>query len=250
MTWNLEGKTIIVTGGAKGMGEAHCRLMSACGAAIIVADVDEAGEALADELRANGGTASYTRLDVTNEDQWCRMVANAMAVHGRVDGLVNNAGVALLKSIEECTVEDFDFLIRPNLMGTFLGCKSVLPAMKNAGGSIVNIGSAAAMKAVFPDLSLYSASKAGVRLFTKVAAWEFRQHNIRVNAVHPGQIATPMNAELRADPSLQKMMMGTIMYDRFGEPREVAQAVAFLCSDASSYMTGSDLTVDGGWTAN
>jgi NAD(P)-dependent dehydrogenase (short-subunit alcohol dehydrogenase family) len=248
---SMAGKVALVTGGAKGMGAAHSRLMAERGAAVIIADVDPAGEALAAELRAKGADARYVHLDVTSEKDWLAAVEGAMKAHGKVNVLVNNAGVAVLKALDESTVEEFDFVFGVNMKGVFLGCKHILPAMKAAGGgSIINISSASGMKALMPQLSLYTASKGAVRMFSKAAAWEYTPHNIRVNSVYPGLIETALNAEYLKDPATRKMMLGNTMFDRPGLCDEVAEAVAFLASDASSYMTGAELAVDGGWTAN
>lgn len=249
---SMAGKVALITGGAKGMGAAHSRLIAARGGAVIIADVDDmAGEALAAELNGKGADARFVNLDVTSEDQWNAVVADAITAHGKVDALVNNAGVAVVKLVEDNTLDDYDFIFNVNFKGVFLGCKAILPAMKAAkGGSIVNIASASALKALMPQLSLYSASKAAVRLFTKVAALEYAAHNIRVNAVHPGLVETTLNAEYLKDPATRRMMMGNTIYDRPGQPDEMAEMVAFLCSEASSYITGADMAVDGGWTAN
>ncbi len=251
MKLSMKGKVAIITGGAKGMGAAHSRLIAERGGAVIIGDVDPAGEQLAAELRATGADARFVHLDVTNESDWKVVVDGAIKSHGKVDVLVNNAGVVVLKPIEESTVEDFDFVYNVNIKGVFLGCKHILPAMKLAGGgSIINISSASGLKALMPQLSLYTSSKGAVRMFSKAAAWEFTPFNIRVNSVYPGLIETSLNAEFLKDPATRRMMLGNTMFDRPGTCNEVAEAVAFLASDASSYMTGAELAVDGGWTAN
>lgn len=248
---SMEGKVALITGGSKGMGEAHARLITERGGAVILADVDESGFGLAEELRDKGADARFVRLDVTQPSEWEKVAGSCMASHGRVDALVNNAGVAVVNFAEDATNEDYDFVFDVNMRGVFLGCKYIIPALKAAGGgSIVNISSASSMKAIMPQLSLYSASKAAVRIFSKVLAWELASDNIRVNVVHPGLVETTLNQENLKIPEMRKMMMGSTMFDRPGLPNEVAEAVAFLCSDASSYMTGADIAVDGGWTAN
>ena len=249
--YDLNGRVAIVTGAAKGMGEAHVRLMAERGAAVIISDLDPKGEAVAEELRQSGASARFVKHDVTDEAQWAKLAANAIAEHGKIDILVNNAGLADLQPVNEATAEDFRRIFDVNVMGVFLGCKHVLEGMKAAGrGSIINIASAGGMQALFPNLSLYTASKGAVRMLTKAVAVDYAQYAIRVNAVNPGLIQTSMNEEYLKDPAMWPTMLGNTLFDRPGKATEVAEAVAFLASDASSYMTGADLTVDGGWTAN
>jgi len=248
---SMAGKVAVVTGGAKGMGAAHARLLAARGASVIVTDVDQAGNQTVEQIVATGATAQYLQHDVTSEADWQAIVGQVMASHGKIDALVNNAGVAVVKPVAETSAEDYEFVMGVNFKAVFLGCKAVLPAMQAAGGgSIVNVGSASALKALFPLLSIYSASKAAVRIFSKVCAWDYRQYNIRVNALHPGLVETTLNEQELKDPDMRKMMMGTTMFDRPSLPEEQAEMVAFLCSEAASYITGADLSVDGGWTAS
>lgn len=248
---DLAGKVVIVTGGAKGMGAAHCRLMASRGARVIVTDIDPLGETLAAEIAAAGGLAEYHTLDVCDEAAWTALVALVMERHGRLDALVNNAGVATVAPIAEASLADFDFVFSVNTRAVFIGCRAAYPALQaSGGGSIVNVASASALKALMPQLSLYSASKSATRMFTKVAALEWAADNVRVNAVHPGLVETTLNAEYLKDPETRKMMLGNTIYDRAGLPDELAEMVAFLCSDASSYATGADFVIDGGWTAN
>jgi cyclopentanol dehydrogenase len=248
---SMVGKVALVTGGAKGMGVAQSRLLAARGNAVIIADVDPVGEETAAEIRAKGSDASFVHLDVSSENDWAGAVAVAMKSHGKVDVLVNNAGIVMRKPLNESTVEDFDFVFNVNIKGVFLGCKHILPAMKAAGGgSIINIASASGLKALMPELTLYSASKGAVRMFSIAAALEYAAHNIRVNSVYPGLIETARNSKAVNDPATRTVMLGNTMFYRPGACDEVAEAVAFLASAASSYMTGAELAVDGGWTAN
>lgn len=249
--YDLSGKVAIVTGGANGMGEAHVRLLSERGAHVIIADIDVAGEAFAAELVSGGGRASFARLDVSCEDNWKVVVAEAISDHQKIDILVNNAGVARISPIETATVEEFDLLFNVNMKGVFLGCKSVLPGMKAAGaGSIVNISSLAGLRSGVPNTAIYGATKGAVRLFTKALAVEYIKYRIRVNSVHPGLILTALSREYLNSPGALKMLMGATLFDRPGETSEVAEVVAFLASDAASYMTGAEIPVDGGWSAN
>ena len=248
---SLEGKVAVVTGGAKGMGGAHCELMAERGAQIVIADVDPTGQALAEKICNRGGDAIFVNHDVTDEKSWENLIEATLGKFGKLNIMVNNAGVASVKPAQDATVEEYDFLFNVNMKGVFLGCKHAYRPMKAAGGgSIINISSASSLKGLMPDLSLYSASKGAVRSYSKAVALEYVKAGIRVNTVHPGLVATTLNKEYLADPELRRTMLGNTMYDRPGECEEMAEMVAFLASEAASYMTGADIAVDGGWTAN
>lgn len=248
---DMTGKVVVVTGAAKGMGEAHSRLLASRGAKVIQCDIDELGAQVADDIVSQSGQARFHKLDVLDEDGWSTFMDDIAANEGRLDALVNNAGVAAVTPIAEASVADFDFIFGVNTKAVFLGCRAAYPLLKQSGGgSVVNIASASGLKALMPQLSLYSASKAAVRLFTKVAALEWAPDNIRVNAVNPGLVETTLNKEYLDDPDTRTMMMGNTIMPRPGIPGEMAEAVAFLCSDAASYVTGADFNIDGGWTAN
>lgn len=250
-SYDLTGRVAIVTGAAKGMGAAHVRLLAERGAAVILSDVDDSGEGLAAELRGSGGSARFYHHDVSSEESWAALIEQVQREHGRIDILVNNAGLADLKPVNEVTAEDFHRIFNVNVLGVVLGCKHVFEAMKGTGtGSIINIASAGGLQALMPNLSLYTSTKGAVRLFTKAAAVDYAPHKIRVNAVHPGLIQTSMNEEYLKDPAMWPTMLGNTLFDRPGKASEVAEAVAFLASDAASYITGADIAVDGGWTAN
>ncbi|MBB6344759.1 glucose 1-dehydrogenase [Nonomuraea muscovyensis] len=239
----LDGKVALVTGGARGMGEAHVRLFLREGAAVVFGDVlDEEGKALAEETGA-----TYVRHDVTSAAQWRQAVETTVAAHGRLDVLVNNAGILKFRRIADMEPEDFDRVIDVNLKGTWLGVKSVIEPMKAAGrGSIVNISSIEGFVGA-EGLSAYAASKFGVRGLTKSAARELARFGIRVNSVHPGAIDTPMvmNPDLVGEVDGEAFVKSMVI-KRFAEPVEVSHVVAFLASDRSSYCTGSEFTVDGG----
>jgi 3alpha(or 20beta)-hydroxysteroid dehydrogenase len=238
----LDGKVAIVTGAARGQGEAEARLFVAEGARVIVADVlaDE-GAAVASSL---GDAAVFAPLDVTDEDQWQATVNLAEARFGPVDVLVNNAGVLMFQSIDKTDPADFERIMRVNVQGVFLGIRAVTPSMVRAGGgSIVNISSTAGLTGL-PFLGAYVASKWAVRGLTKTAAIDLGGKGIRVNSVHPGGIDTPMLAGTSPDaPFYQRLPV-----PRMGRADEAARAVLFLASDESSYTTGAELTVDGGAT--
>ena len=250
--YDLTDKVAIVTGGANGMGEAHCRLLAERGAHVIIGDIDGvAGERLAEDIRSAGSGAQFVYLDVASEESWLALVGDAEARHGRIDVLVNNAGIARITPVAEATVEEFDLLFAVNMKGVFLGCKSVLSGMKSAGGgSIVNISSLAGLRSGVPNTAIYGATKGAIRLFTKALAVEYGPFEIRVNSVHPGLILTALSQEYIKSPEMYRLLMGATIFDRPGETSEVAEVVAFLASPAASYMTGAEVSVDGGWGAN
>ncbi|MEV1179054.1 glucose 1-dehydrogenase [Nonomuraea sp. NPDC049784] len=239
----LDGKVALITGGARGMGAAHVRLFLEEGARVVFGDVlDEEGKALAEETGA-----AYVHHDVTSVEDWSRAVATATELHGRLDVLVNNAGILKFRRIADMSPDDFDRVISVNLKGTWLGIKSVISPMKAAGrGAIVNISSIEGYVGA-EGLSAYSASKFGVRGLTKSAARELARFKIRVNSVHPGAI----NTSMAMDPDLMNEVdadafVKSMVIKRFAKPVEVSHVVAFLASDRASYCTGSEFTVDGG----
>ncbi|WP_167102794.1 SDR family oxidoreductase [Mycobacterium sp. DL592] len=245
MADSLRGKVVLVTGGARGMGAAFARMVVDRGGQVVIADVlDDEGAAAAAEL---GPAARYVALDVTDRERWSVVVDFAVAEFGSLTGLVNNAGVSTGQFIEHEPVDHFRSVLEVNLTGVFNGIQSVIAPMRAAGGgSIVNISSAAGLMGL-PLTAGYGASKWGVRGLTKVAAVELGADRIRVNSVHPGMVYTPMTSGIGIQLG-EGNFPGAPM-ERIGAPEEVAGAVGYLLSDDAAYTTGSEIAVDGGWTA-
>ncbi|MBR7678770.1 glucose 1-dehydrogenase, partial [Streptomyces daliensis] len=233
------------TGAARGIGAAAARGAVAAGARVVLTDVlEEEGRRTAEAL---GDRARFVRHDVTSEEEWQRVTDFAAGEFGSVDGLVNNAGISMATFLADVSVEEFRKVLDVNLTGVLIGMKTVIPAMRRAGGgSVVNISSAAGLTGLALTAG-YGASKWGVRGLTKIGAVELGTDRIRVNSVHPGMTYTPMTARVGIEPG-EGGYPNTPMA-RVGEPHEIASAVCFLLSDAASYMTGAELAVDGGWTA-
>jgi 3alpha(or 20beta)-hydroxysteroid dehydrogenase len=244
----LANKVAIVTGGARGMGEATVRLFIEHGAKVVIGDLlDKEGEALAKELGAN---AAYVHMDVSSPDDWQKAVARAQQF-GPLNVLVNNAAVVHMASIVDTTPEDYMRVIKINQLGTFLGIQAAIAPMKAAGkGSIINISSIDGMQSK-NALSAYSSSKWAVRGLTKSAAIELGKYNIRVNSVHPGGIFTVMGGKYSddADPSVMDAFYQNFPIPRVGLPHEVAYVTLFLATDEASYSTGGEFLADGGWAA-
>lgn len=243
----LEGKVAIVTGGARGMGEATVRLFVEHGAKVIIGDVlDDLGEALAQEL---GDDARFVHQDVSKEADWEAAVTAAQAF-GPLNVLVNNAGIMRMMSITDTSVEDYMQIMQVNQLGTFLGIRSVVEPMKAAGGgSIINISSVDGLHSS-AGLSAYSSTKWAVRGLTKNAAIELGQYGIRVNSVHPGGIYTEMGgAGVMSEEEFNKGYYAEFPLPRVGKPEEVAYVSLFLAADEATYSTGSEFIADGGWIA-
>ncbi len=256
----LDGKVALISGGARGMGAEEARLFAQEGAKVVIGDVlDEEGSKTEAEINETGGEALFVTLDVTQEESWRGAVEAAVARFGTLNVLVNNAGIGGVRSgegpilLEDAPVEDWDRVMDVNAKGVFLGTKHVIPAMRAAGGgSIINISSMAGIVAL-PGSSgsgAYNASKGAVRLLTKFTAIQYASEGIRCNSVHPGWIDTPMTESAMADPERRAQWMEYTPLGRIGVPRDIANGVLFLASDESSYMTGSELVIDGGVTAH
>ncbi len=254
MAGRVEGKVAIITGAASGLGAESARRLAREGAAVVLTDMQaEAGQAVADEIQAAGGRAVFLPHDVTDEARWAEVVAHAVERFGRLDVLVNSAGVGGGEPILEATLEGWRRVVGINLDGTFLGVRHAAPVMAAAGhGSIVNLSSILG-KVGMPGAAAYCASKGGVALMTKAVALELAPMGVRVNSVHPGFIETPMVTNSLRDSGNENEMRDMIVsrhaMGRLGVPREIADAIVFLASDESSFMTGAELVVDGGYTA-
>ena len=246
----VQGKVALITGGARGQGAAESKLLAMEGASVIITDIlDDKGKDLESEICKLGGIAEYLHLDVTDEDEWRQVVLYVLDNYKRIDVLVNNAGILLTKPLEDTTGDEWDKVMRINSKGVFLGTREVIPIMREVGGgSIINISSAAGI-ASRGDLSAYSASKGAVRLLTKSTAIQYATDGIRCNSVHPGLIVTDMTQEALEAEGADDFWDDRIPMSRLGTVDDIAKGVLFLASDESSYMTGSELIIDGGITA-
>lgn len=240
----LEGKTVLLTGAARGLGAAEARLFAQHGANVVLADIrDEEGRELAGQIPR----ASYSHLDVGDEAAWQGVVEATVIKFDRIDILVNNAGITLYAPIEDMALEDFERVLRINLISVFLGMKSVVPAMKKNGGSIINISSIAALTGR-AGISAYAASKWAIRGLSRSAALELSPYRIRVNSIIPGLIETPMSLDAMGGEKL-KLRGDRLPVGRPGQPVDIANLALFLASDASSFCTGGEYLCDGGETS-
>ena len=247
----LEGKVALISGGARGQGAVEAKLFAREGAKVVFGDIlDESGKQVEAEIHEAGGEAAYVHLDVTREDDWRTAVNTAIDRYGKLDILVNNAGILIRKGIEDTTEEDWDRIMGVNAKGAFLGTKHSIPAMRQAGGgSIVNISSTAGLVASPSGSASYTASKGAVRLLTKSTAVQYAKEGIRCNSIHPGPIDTDMIQETltysaKLEERMQRLPMG-----RVGTADEIAYGVLYLASEEASFVTGSELVIDGGTTA-
>ena len=247
----LEGKAAIVSGGAQGIGAEASRLLAREGASVAIGDLrEDRGRDVEARVLAAGGSAMFVLLDVTSEKSWRRAIDSTVERFGRLDILVNNAAIAKGGSIEETSPDVWDEVMEVNAKGVFLGTKLAIPEMRKAGrGSIINISSQIGIVGSDRGSISYHAAKGAVRSLTKSAALMCAKENIRVNSVHPGTIRTSMNEDRLRDPAEVEWTISKIPLCRIGMPEDVAHCVVFLASDESSYMTGAELVVDGGWTA-
>lgn len=247
----LQNKVAFISGGARGMGAAEAKLFAQEGAKVVIGDVlNDEGRKTESEINEMGGECLFVRLDVTSEDSWADAIATTVSRFGKLDVLVNNAGVVARGTLEDTTIDDYDRIMDINAKGVFLGTKAAIPELRKAGGgSIVNIASISGNVGQSDVQAVYNASKGAVRIFTKSAAIQYAGEGIRVNSVHPGDIDTPMAQARLNDPQLQREAEARSPLGRTGRPEEVAYGVLYLASDESSFVTGSELVIDGGYTA-
>jgi NAD(P)-dependent dehydrogenase (short-subunit alcohol dehydrogenase family) len=245
----LDGKVALISGAARGLGESQATLFAREGARVVLGDeLEEPGQRAAEQITAAGGDAVFVPLDVTSEADWERALAVALERYGQLNVLVNNAGIALRKTLEQTSGQEWDHVLAVNLKGTFLGTKVAIPAMRDAGGgSIINMSSVSGI--IASSGAACGASKGAVRLLTKSTALSYARDGIRCNSIHPGPMDTEVNRESQLDTAKWAERMRNVPLGRIGQPLEVAYGALFLASDESSYMTGSELVIDGGSTA-
>ena len=246
----LEGKTAILTGGASGIGEATSRLFVDQGARVVIVDIDDSkGNALEAELNQNGEVAMYRKLDVTQESRWIEVIDEMMVKWGRLDIVVNNAGMSGAKgraTVEDTIVENWDTVFAVNSTAVMLGTKTAIPAMrKNGGGSVVNVSSIFGIVGS-PMGAAYHASKGAARTFSKAAAIQCAPYNIRVNSVHPGFTDTPMTLDIHSQKEIREARLAMTPMGRLGLPIDIAYGVLYLASDEAGWVTGTELVIDGG----
>jgi NAD(P)-dependent dehydrogenase (short-subunit alcohol dehydrogenase family) len=247
----LEGKVALITGGASGMGRSEAEIFAREGAKVVVGDILQSeGSDVARDIEKAGGQARFVKLDVTSEADWQAAIAAAVSTFGKLNVLVNNAGISGTFDPDLMSVKAWDALMNINAKGVFLGMKYAIPAMQTAGGgAIVNISSISGIVGQDVVHMAYNASKGAVRIMTKAAAVQNARHGIRVNSVHPGMLPPMRTSKATADPAIRAKMIAPIPMKREGRVEEVAHAVLFLASDEASYITGTELVVDGGYTA-
>ncbi|MFF2888711.1 SDR family NAD(P)-dependent oxidoreductase [Paenibacillus sp. NPDC057967] len=246
----MNGKVAIVTGAGSGMGLEEARLLAQEGAKVVLTDINfDAVQAVAKGIQEDGGDAIAIKHDVASEDNWVEVVAEAVSKYGKIDVLVNNAGISMAVGLLDTSMDQWNRVMNINVTSVFLGMKHVIPHMiSGGGGSIINISSIAGLTGS-SGAGAYTASKGAVRMLSKAAAVDYGSQNIRVNSVHPGFIATPMSNQFVEDPQMLQFFLSQTALPRVGEASEVARAVLFLASDDASYVTGVELPVDGGVTA-
>lgn len=253
MSTRLKDKVSIITGGAQGIGEATSRIFSDEGSKVIIVDLDETkGMLLKDEINSNNGDASFFKLNVADEKGWDKLVSDVINKWGKINVLVNNAGLSGAKGravVEETTLSNWNDVFAVNSTAIMLGTRAVIPHMRNiGGGSIINVSSIFGIVGS-PAGAAYHASKGAARIFSKGAAVQYGKDNIRVNSIHPGFTDTPMTLDIHSQKEIRDHRLAMTPLGRLGLPKDIAYGILYLASDESSWVTGTELVVDGGETA-
>ena len=245
----LDGKVAIITGGGSGQGAVEAKLFAKEGAKVVVTGRRiEQLESVVDAIKSAGGDAIAIKHDVTSEADWQNVIQKTVETYGLLNVLVNNAGIVIMKNIEETNLDDWNKVMSTNVTGAFLGIKYAIPEMRKAGGgSIINISSISGILGI--GAAAYNASKGAVRILAKNIAADYAKENIRANSVHPGVISTPMTKELLDDPDTRENFEAMTPLPRLGKSEDIAYGVLYLASDESSFMTGAELVIDGGMVA-
>ena len=248
----LKGKVALITGGARGQGAAEAKLFAKEGAKVVITDIlDNEGKKTEAEITETGGKCLYMHHDVTNSKDWETIVSKTVEHFGKIDILLNNAGIAVWGTNDDTSEEIWDSVMDVNAKGVFLGTKHVVPEMKkNGSGSIINVSSISGIIGQPAIQPVYNASKGAVRIFTKSTAVQYGKYGIRANSIHPGGVDTDMIAHLTEDDERQQRIKETVPLQRIADPIEIAYGALFLASDESSFMTGSEMVMDGGVTAS
>ena len=248
----LKGKVALITGGARGQGAAEAKLFAKEGAKVVITDIlDNEGKKTEAEITETGGECLYMHHDVTNSKDWETIVSKTVEHFGKIDILLNNAGIAVWGTNDDTSEEIWDSVMDVNAKGVFLGTKHVVPEMKkNGSGSIINVSSISGIIGQPAIQPVYNASKGAVRIFTKSTAVQYGKYGIRANSIHPGGVDTDMIAHLTEDDERQQRIKETVPLQRIADPIEIAYGALFLASDESSFMTGSEMVMDGGVTAS
>jgi len=246
----VAGKVALISGGSGGIGAATAKLLAKEGAAVVIADLlEKEGRLVETSIIKSGGQGLFINLDVTNEDSWNSAVDAAVSNFGKLDILVNNAGVSHRAGVEDTTSDSWDKVFDVNVKGVFLGTKAVIPAMRSAGGgSIINISSIYGLVGSVTSTA-YHASKGAVRIFNKSTAIQYASENIRANSVHPGFVDSPMTRAHHDNPNIHQERVSKMPLGRMGQPEDIAAGILYLASDESSFVTGAELVIDGGMTA-
>ncbi|MCR5033057.1 MAG: glucose 1-dehydrogenase [Lachnospiraceae bacterium] len=247
---NVQDKVIVITGGAGGLGSVMGKTLSKEGAKVCLLDIDEErGQKTVEEFASEGLSATFYQIDLTSEEDWQSVAKKILEKHGRIDVLINNAGINIRKPVEEMSFEEWNTMMRVNTGSTFLGTKTVLPVMKEQkGGAIINTSSVCGLIGHKYTPEAYTAAKGAITLFTKAIASRYGSFNIRCNSIHPSTVMTPLVEKMLQDPQRAAERLGEVPLGRLATAEDVAQAVLYLCSEEASFINGISMPIDGGVT--